>query len=270
MLKQPKYFVSKSKHVVQATVPPQQSTNPKLPVTEALIPEVSSASGFQAYLPKAIILGLGAVTLSGLLLLVGINVGIVKASLLASPLPLFFQKPAESGVVVSEAKSSMDQGLNFDVKTADARVEIVRSFLERYKSPLTPYDQYATALVTSSDRYGLDYRLLPAIMMQESNLCKSSDPKLHNCLGFGIHERGTLGFDTYEEGFDRAARELKANYIDRGLTTPEQIMTKYTPSSNGSWADSVNQWIAEMEHNDREEGKVATDDADLLEYTSRK
>jgi len=149
-------------------------------------------------------------------------------------------------------------------------VEIVRSFLERYDSPLKPYDHYAQALIDASDRYGLDYRLLPAIMMQESNLCKTSDPKIHNCLGFGIHKGGTLGFDTYEDSFDRAARELKANYIDQGLTTPEQIMKKYTPSSNGSWADSVNQWIAEMEHNDREVGKTATADANLLEYTAHK
>jgi hypothetical protein len=98
-------------------------------------------------------------------------------------------------------------------------------------------------------------------------LCKTSDPALHNCLGFGIHERGTLGFESYEAGFDRAAREIKANYIDIGLTTPELMQKKYTPSSNGSWANSVNQWIAEMEHNDRQKGIESTQDANLLEYT---
>jgi hypothetical protein len=270
MLKQPKYFVSKSKAVSST---PMVATSPvEVPQTLEVVPtpRFPKVARVLAKAPRLAVFGLGAMTLASLLLLVGVNVGVVRASLIPSPLPLFFQKPAESGVVVSEAKSPLDQGLNFDIKTADARIEIIRAFLERYKSPLTPYDHYATELVASSDRYGLDYRLLPAIMMQESNLCKSSDPKLHNCLGFGIHERGTLGFDTYEEGFDRAARELKANYIDQGLTTPEQIMKKYTPSSNGSWANSVNQWIAEMEHNDREEGKIATDDANLLEYTSRK
>ena len=43
-------------------------------------------------------------------------------------------------------------------------------------------------------------------------------------------------------------------------------MTKYTPSSNGSWAESVNQWIAEMEYNDRTKGKTEKSDADLMVY----
>ncbi|MCD8545733.1 hypothetical protein LRY64_00030 [Candidatus Woesebacteria bacterium] len=44
-------------------------------------------------------------------------------------------------------------------------------------------------------------------------------------------------------------------------------MTKYTPSSNGSWAFSVNQWIVEMEYNDREYARENRQDNNLLEYT---
>lgn len=157
-------------------------------------------------------------------------------------------------------------GASSDVQGADARATIVASFLERHNSPLEPYDYYGKALVEVADRYGIDYRLLPAIMMQESNLCKSIPEGTHNCLGFGIHSRGTLGFENYEAGFDRAARELKKNYIDIGLTTPEDIMRKYTPSSNGSWAYSVNQWIVEMEYNDRDRAKVDRKNNNLLEY----
>jgi hypothetical protein len=103
-------------------------------------------------------------------------------------------------------------------------------------------------------------------MMQESNLCKSIPPGSYNCLGFGVHARGTLGFENYEAGFDRAARELKERYVDIGLTTPEDIMRKYTPSSNGSWAFSVNQWIVEMEYNDRDRAKTDRKNNNLLEY----
>jgi len=157
-------------------------------------------------------------------------------------------------------------GIAGTIQKEDARVEILASFLERHTSPLKPYERYARSLVEIADRYDIDYRLLPAIMMQESNVCKAIPPGSNNCLGFGIHERGTLTFPTYEEGFDRAARELKKNYIDQGLNTPEKIMKKYTPSSNGSWANSVNQWIAEMEYNDRDMGRDMKSDADLLEY----
>ncbi len=157
-------------------------------------------------------------------------------------------------------------GASSAVEAADARAIIVANFLERHNSPLEPYDYYGKALVETADRYSLDYRLLPAIMMQESNLCKSIPPGSYNCLGFGVHARGTLGFENYEAGFDRAARELKQRYVDIGLTTPEDIMRKYTPSSNGSWAFSVNQWIVEMEHDDRERARTDRKNNDLLEY----
>lgn len=157
-------------------------------------------------------------------------------------------------------------GVDTIIETADARAELVANFLERHNSPLTPYEYYSQFLVDIADQYGIDFRLVPAIAMQESNLCKVIPEGSYNCLGFGVHSRGTLKFERYEDGFERAARELKANYIDRGLTTPEQIMRKYTPSSNGSWAASVNQWMAEMRYDDRQLGRELKQDADLLEF----
>lgn len=107
--------------------------------------------------------------------------------------------------------------------------------------------------------------------MQESNLCKATNPAApHNCLGFGIHKSGTLDFDSYEDGFDRAGRELKAFYIDKGLTTVEAIERKYTPSSNGSWANSVNQWMAEMRFDDRQLGRENNVNTDASEFAKER
>lgn len=158
------------------------------------------------------------------------------------------------------------QGMTSIIETDDARPQIVANFLQRYDSPLKPYDYYGAKFVEIADLNGFDFRLLPAIAMQESNLCKKIPPGSYNCLGFGIHERGTLEFENYESNFERAGRELKKNYIDQGLTTPEQIMKKYTPSSNGSWAESVNQWMAEMRYNDRKIGQQADETANVLEF----
>lgn len=151
-------------------------------------------------------------------------------------------------------------------ETQDARATILANFLKRYNSPMKPYDYFGQKLVEIADTYGIDFRLLPAIAMQESNLCKKIPEGSYNCLGFGIHERGTLKFDSYEANFDRAGRELKKYYIDRGLTTPEQIMAKYTPSSKGSWANSVMQWMTEMKYDDRKLGKENKYNASVLEY----
>jgi hypothetical protein len=159
------------------------------------------------------------------------------------------------------------QGIETSLATDDARPQIVANFLTRYKSPLEPADQYGRLLVQIADKYGIDFRLLPAIAMQESGLCKNIPEGSHNCLGFGIHKRGTLGFESYEAAFERAGREIKQNYIDQGRTTPEQIMAKYTPSSNGSWANSVNQWMAEMRYDDRQLGRdLKQPGANVMEF----
>lgn len=152
------------------------------------------------------------------------------------------------------------------IETRDARAQLVANFLERHSSPLQPYDYWGKTLVEIADKHTIDFRLLPAIAMQESNLCKVIPEGSHNCLGLGIHARGTWGFERFEDNFDAAARILKRNYIDQGLVTPEQIMRKYTPSSNGSWAASVNQWMAEMRFDDRSLGRTKKGDADLLEF----
>lgn len=259
MIKQPKYFISRDLPVKTALVPklvdqPKASFAVPIPRTLAIL------AAYRNYILVMVavvsLLGLGVLGFAPY----------VRSKALAFPLPTF---PASqrSSTIVSQSAPINPGGLTYDVKIADARVEIVKTFLERYDSPLKPAEQYAQLLVDSADRYDLDYRLLPAIMMQESNLCKMSKPELKNCFGFGIRKEMELGFDSYEASFDRVARELKERYIDIGLTTPEQIMTKYTPSSNGSWAASVNQWIAEMEHNNRAKGIASEADANLLEYT---
>ena len=158
------------------------------------------------------------------------------------------------------------KGVDTVIETEDAREIIVANFLERHNSPMQPYEYYGKKLVEIADQNGLDFRLMPAIAMQESNLCKVTNPGApHNCLGFGIHKRGTLDFESYEAGFERAAREIKERYVDIGLETPEEIMTKYTPSSNGSWAESVKQWMAEMRYDDRDKGRTLKTNDNVLE-----
>ncbi len=98
-----------------------------------------------------------------------------------------------------------------------------------------------------ADKYSLDFRLITAIAQQESNLCRIIPPGSHNCWGWGIHSESNLGFSSYEEGIETVSQGLKENYIDEGLTTPDQIMTKYTPSSNGSWAHGVNTFMSVMQ-----------------------
>lgn len=165
-----------------------------------------------------------------------------------------------------------EQQLQVEKQAGDARIALVQNFLERHKSPILAEDpEFAKFLVELADTNGMDFRLLPAIAMQESNLCKVVPEGSHNCLGLGVHKRGTWGFETYRDNFTAAAKILKENYIDKGLTTTELIETKYNPTSanrDGSWAASVNQWMAEMRYDDRALGKQLKTDANLLEFTT--
>ncbi len=133
------------------------------------------------------------------------------------------------------------------VVAGDSRPLIIKEYLSSYNSPLTPYADY---IFTISQQYGLDYRLLVAIAQQESNLCKKIPDNSHNCWGWGINSRGTLRFSSYEEAILAVAKGIKEKYIDEGLDTPEQIMAKYTPLSNGSWAFGVRQFMDEMGNGD--------------------
>lgn len=183
------------------------------------------------------------------------------------------QAETQDIVVISTAPNTDggtgDQESSVVLESADARIPLVQNFLERHKSPILEEEpEFATFLVGLADTYSIDFRLLPAIAMQESNLCKVIPPDSHNCLGLGVHARGTWGFETYADNFEAAAKILKKNYIDIGLVTPAQIMTKYTPSSpGGAWAKSVNQWMSEMRYDDRALGKELKTDANLLEFT---
>jgi len=135
-------------------------------------------------------------------------------------------------------------GLQADVSVVDGRVANLKSFFRKYNSPL--YNE-AQTIVQVSDKYKFDYRLLPAIAMQESNLCRVIPDNSYNCWGWGIYGSTVTRFDSYADAINTVAKGIKENYIDHGLVTASMIMAKYTPSSNGSWAHGVNTFLKALE-----------------------
>jgi len=130
------------------------------------------------------------------------------------------------------------------VTTGDARPELLKQFLAKHNSPLEPYAEF---IVQKSDEIGLeDPRLIIAIAMCESNVCKRIPEDSYNCWGF---QNGTTKFLSMEQAIVRVAETLKKNYFDQGLTTPEEIMAKYAPPSlekGGPWADCVQQYLNQL------------------------
>lgn len=150
----------------------------------------------------------------------------------SSPYELFTALPSQVGELANS------------VATGDARPLILKNFLETNRSPLTPYADF---LVQTADKYGLDFRLIPAIAMVESTGGRVMPTGSHNAWGFA---NGESRFSSWEEAIEEVAQTLKADYIAQGLTTPELIMPKYAPPSvakGGPWAKGVNFFFGELE-----------------------
>ena len=132
------------------------------------------------------------------------------------------------------------------IVAGDARPAIITRFLKRYSCPLMPYEHYAQAYVTAADTYNLDFRLLPAISMQESNCCFKIPEGSNNCWGYGIYGKKVVKFSSIEAGMQKVAETLARSYSQKGLLEPIEIMQKYTPQSQGSWALGVTYFMEQM------------------------
>lgn len=148
----------------------------------------------------------------------------------------------QSNVVYSALPEVNVQTLaRFEIE--DARVAVLKEFFDKYNSPLL---LYAEKIVREADVNDIDYRLLPAIAMQESNVCKKAPDDSYNCWGFGIYGGKVTRFSGYNEAIEVVSRGISKHYVQKGMVAPSEIMTKYTPGSNGSWAFSVDYFMDQI------------------------
>lgn len=157
---------------------------------------------------------------------------------------LFSLKPEN---VSYAALPGTDITLQASVEESDGRVDKLEQFFAKYGSPLEPYAQN---IVDAADKYNISYKLLPAIAGQESGWCKHIVKDSYNCWGWGIYEHHMTTFPDYPTAIDTVSRGLAKNYVKKGMTTPEQIMQVYNPTSTangGSWAQGVNYFLNQLE-----------------------
>ena len=162
-------------------------------------------------------------------------------------------RPAAEYLAAYAAVSDEVTELTTAVKSKDARPVVVENYLTRYKSPMAGQGQF---IVAKAEELGNKFEIDPtylsyltiAIAQNESNLGKKMPPNCHNAWGYGIHSAGTLCFGNWEEGITRFMTGVAQDFIaKRGLETPEEIMTRYTPNSpNGVWAKSVKSFLEDL------------------------
>lgn len=131
--------------------------------------------------------------------------------------------------------------LQLSAKPQEARVDAIKKFLSRYKSPLL---EHSEALVAAADTYGIDYRLLVGIAMQESTLCKKMPVNSYNCWGWGIYGGKVTRFASFSDAIETISRHLSSQYKSNGLSDPAEIVSRYTPANTNNWAENV-QYVME-------------------------
>lgn len=139
-------------------------------------------------------------------------------------------------------KLQISESINY----GDARSLIIEEFFNSQNSPLAAF---SANFIAVADFYQLDFRLLPAISMQESNGGKKIPEDTFNPFGYGIYGSKKVHFEGWSDAIETVGKALREDYLDEGLHTPEQIMTKYTPPSlakGGTWAIGVNQFMDEL------------------------
>lgn len=155
-------------------------------------------------------------------------------------------KPSSQSFKLYAALPKSETSISDDIDHADGRAKIVENFFKGYKSPLS---EYGNNFIEVADKYKLDYRLLPAIAMQESNGGKRVIKNSYNPFGYGIYGSLVTRFESWDKAIEKVGAALREDYLNQGLKTPVEIMAKYTPPSlkkEGAWAKGVSSFMEEL------------------------
>lgn len=139
--------------------------------------------------------------------------------------------------------TSLDSTFSQDITQADARIEIVRQVMKRYNSPLAGV---ADTIVTTADKYKLDYRLIPALALKESGGCRIIPENSYNCWGYGIYSGSSTHFTDYAEGVQIVSKALSTRFRVNGEVSPETVMPLYTNGTDTTWASDIEYYMAKM------------------------
>jgi len=138
---------------------------------------------------------------------------------------------ADQGQVsaVSTEYISVDSAEITTNEVADIRVAKIKAYLSQRAAPLA---DYAKDFVAAADAYGIDYNIVAAISVIESEGGKHTF-KPYNAWGWG-----KIGFSSWEEGIWTVSKGI-SKYYAKGMTTPRSISYSYCPPTANSWAAKV-------------------------------
>lgn len=117
-------------------------------------------------------------------------------------------------------------------KSILAKKYAIYSLLEKYNSPMLGE---VDAFLKACSVYQLNCYLLPSIAGLESGFGKHIPFKSYNAFGWNV---GNTHFNSWEDAIMTVARGLRKHYVNKDITTVQDIAPIYAPPST-TWANNV-------------------------------
>jgi len=172
----------------------------------------------------------------------GVIAGVLGIGLLANiisdrlPVNLVLADQGQVSVASTEYISVDSAEITIN-EVADVRVTKIKAYLSQRAAPLA---DYAKEFVAAADEYGIDYNLVAAISVIESEGGKHTF-RPYNAWGWG-----KSGFASWEDGIWAVSKGL-SKYYAKGMTTPRAISYSYCPPTADSWASKVQYVMNQIE-----------------------
>lgn len=158
---------------------------------------------------------------------------------------MLFLYPAQK-VAANTAGASANLISDKQEVVKDKRTAILRSYLEKYNSPLVPY---AHNFIEEADRNNIDWKLVPAITGVESYFGQMIPPYSYNGWGFGVYGPNVRRFSSWIEGITVVSKALRTDYMNNwGATNVYEIGSFY--AADPAWGNKVSHFIAQIEESE--------------------
>lgn len=157
-------------------------------------------------------------------------------------LTLTFNSQTKVPQIASAKDVTPTQTMKVEVKTLDPRAVILRDYFAKYNSPL---EDYAQDFIDASDKYNVDWKLVPSIAGVESTFGQQI-PGGFNDWGWGVYGTQAIYFKSQKDGIYTVTQAMRTNYLNRGLTTPYEMNSSY--ASSGAWGGHVAFFMNDLEN----------------------
>jgi len=184
-----------------------------------------------------------------IIILLLINLTLLSTTM-KQPSSLAYANEYQTAAIAS-APAGTGKVLAASVESGDARELLIKAFIQKFQ-PNSPMLAYTKAFIDAADTYNIDYRLIPAIAMCESNLgthIPSHDS--FNAWGIAVYTGKQSGkmFNDWDHAIDWVGKYIREKYYNRSITDLVEIGAIWAPpsvSKDNSWAKCVGGFIDQI------------------------